>query len=262
MKYKILPILVVFFTLFAINGFAEDTFSVASSFGVKELKSLELLINASDSLTANTNLTTYYFMNSSIFTDGISEVVNMRFRIVIDKSSAQPYIMKMFVNGSACLYSGFDTSLGVGQYVTYFDCTSKFTNQLDITYRFDFNADRNSGNVFILFMPTYINNPDFTPINNMENEIELIFAKVYEDNILSNHDYCINQNTSRKQLSIFTGNSTSNSTTTKMIDTYCNEGCDNQTGKCKMTEFDSGIIVLIVLIGLFVLGLFFVKSRI
>ena len=162
MKYLLfLSILMMFLIGFSINVYAEDSFSMASAFGVKELKSLELFVNASDSLSANTNLTTYYFINSSDFTDGISKIVNVKLRIVIDKISAQPYMMNMYVNGSSCLYSGFDTSLGVGQYVMYFDCTNRFLNQTDVMYKFDFNADKNAGNVFVLFMPTYVNNPEF-----------------------------------------------------------------------------------------------------
>jgi len=159
-EYFFLIIMLIFIS-FNISVLAEDTFSIASAFGVKELKSLELLINATDSLTADTNLTTYFNINETIFTDGISKVVNMKVRSVIDKTSAQPYTLNMYVNDSTCNYSGFDTSLGVGQYVAYFDCTSLFTNSTNTTYKFDFNINKNAGNIYILFMPTYINNPSF-----------------------------------------------------------------------------------------------------
>ena len=255
MKYLLfLSILMMFLIGFSINVYAEDSFSMASAFGVKELKSLELFVNASDSLTANTNLTTYYFINSSDFTDGISKIVNVKLRIVIDKISAQPYMMNMYVNGSACLYSGFDTSLGVGQYVMYFDCTNRFLNQTDVMYRFDFNADRNAGNVFVLFMPTYVNNPDFGSINYMEDQIDQIYIKtVLGQNLVSNHDYCSDNSTSRKELTFFVGNSTLNTTTTRMIDTKCPYGCDIKTGFCNPSPSESSFYVGGFIIGCFAL---------
>ena len=104
---------------------------------------------------------------------------------------------------------------------------------------------------------TYVNNPDFAQFEQQSQDIDLILLKLLEhtdDSILHNNDFCIDIDTSRKQLEIISGNATQNTTTTKIIDTYCEFGCDEQTGKCKGTEQETAIlfiIILIVIIGFF-----------
>lgn len=262
MKWIFLPIVVVLFTAFATNVFAEESFSTASAFGVKEVKSLELLLNTTPTYVAGTNLTFQYALLPENYPDGIYKFIDVKFRIVVDRSSAQASITHLYIDEKECANSPYVVSLPLGQYVNYFKCINAFNDTtFGIVHNITFNSNRARDNVVFLFMPTYINNPDFSSINNMESNIDLIFAKVYEGDILSNHDFCINSNTSRKQLEIFTGNSTLNTTTTKYIDTYCEMGCDNQTGYCQSKGFESGLFALIIIFVLLGIGFLLVRSK-
>ena len=138
-----------------------------------------------------------------------------------------------------------------------FQCLNTISQVFDTTYIVTFSTNRVSQNVVFSIFTTYVNNPDFSQSDELANDVDLILLKLLDHtdtSILHNNDFCIDDSTSRKQLEIFSGNSTINSTTTKKIDTFCANGCDNQTGKCNLTSSQSDIlfiVIIIVLIGFF-----------
>ncbi len=250
--------------LFSSGVLATSSSATAAAFGVKELKTVEITLFANTSVPTDTNFSVILDFDGD-FTDGADRIVSLSLRTVLDKVIAQPLDTFYFVNDTACPGTPITTSLGQTQYVAEAKCDDLFNLTQDkvynVTFGFDNPPNSNLENVLFRVFITYINDPDFTDLNQAFDEIELIFAKVYEDNILHNTDFCIDNETSRKQLELFTGNVTSNTTTTKFIDTHCDLGCSNQTGKCNAPEFQSTILGLLIIIAIIVVGYILLRRR-
>ena len=259
MNKKFPLIILVFIILisgFAIGSYAQTSVTpTASAFGVKEVKSLQITFNFTKSLPANTNVTFSLPINSTNFPDGIDHFINANLRIFFDKAVAISQDFRATINGTACSNSPYTTAIGSGQYVVDFQCLNAITQVFNTTYNVTFSTDRTSQNVVFSIFTTYINNPDFSNFTSQTAEqlglLNLIFSKVYEDgNILRNDDFCIDDSTSRKQLT-----TSSNSTVTQRnIDTFCQDGCDNETGKCRIKGFQADLLFIIIIFA--IIGVF------
>jgi len=259
---KVTLILIVLFSITAIQVEAQSASgtATASALFTKEVKSLEIVRNFTADYSANTNISGLFFINKTDFPDGVDRFISVAGILVFDKTGANPQQFTILVNGTNCENSPYTTSQGQTQYVANFICTEQFTETFDTVYNLTFSSTQNSENLFFKIMMTYVNDPDFADLEDHLGTVDLIFAKVHEDNILKNDDFCSSANTSRKQLTLFTettsDNETSNTTSLKLIDTFCDLGCNNQTGFCNQPESQITffyVLVIFVIFGIFLL---------
>ena len=258
-------ILIVFFSFFAISGYSQT--ATASALGLKEIKSLDIATGFHNNISANTNNSALFYFNNTTFVDGISSIKGFYGLFVYEKKSLVTQTWNFYLNGIECQNSPYMTIIGQTQLIVIacfnepqiMNVTVNKTNPSTV-FNFTFITNRDTDNLFRRVFITYVNNPDFSEIDEHFSTTDLIFSQVYEGNLLSNHDFCaLNNTVSRKQLIFF--NNVTNVTSQRNIDTFCDLGCDNNTGKCSQTPLQSSIWAFVTVFIIIAIALLLLRSK-
>src|SRR3972149_6740816 len=150
MKYLSIGLIkVVFFSVFAISGYAQTT---ASALAIKEVKSLEIPFNFTKTFMANQNVSFIGRFNDTFFSDRVDSFISFNLKMIIDKKSVFTQEFKASINGTNCDNSPYSTQIGQTQYVVSFQCINAINSTLyPVFYNFTFSTDRDTDNILFIF---------------------------------------------------------------------------------------------------------------
>jgi len=193
--------------------------ATANAFGIKESKSIDIYFGFEPDVSSGT-----WYNKTLNFTpvDRVDYMISANIRMIIEQIG-QP-LHSFLVNGSICNVGNISSSITRTQYVADFDCTN-IINESGI-YEIAYMSSLAVDNVHYRAYISWINDPDFiTPMfkNRMlEGQLDLI----------SNHDYCVNDTTLTKELTFEITVDNETTTASNLQNITCQWGCDSDRNEC------------------------------
>src|SRR3989304_3923547 len=114
MNNKIYILIILFFSMFSIIGYAQAT---SSAYGIKETKSLDIATGFQNNISANTNYSALFYVNNTTFIDNIDSIISFYGLFVYEKKLAFPQTWNFYVNGTECPNSPYTTVMGSTQLI-------------------------------------------------------------------------------------------------------------------------------------------------